>query len=55
MGDRTDELRALMAERVLVMDGATGTMLQAKNLGPADFGGRIWRVATRSWSRPGPT
>jgi 5-methyltetrahydrofolate--homocysteine methyltransferase len=39
MTDRTDELRALMTERVLVMDGATGTMLQSKNLGPADFGG----------------
>jgi len=26
-------------ERVLVMDGATGTALQAENLTPADFGG----------------
>ena len=37
--DRTDELRAAMAERILVLDGATGTMLQSKNLGPEDFGG----------------
>ncbi len=37
--DRTDELRAIMAERILVLDGATGTMLQAKELGPEDFGG----------------
>ena len=37
--DRTDELRTLMAERILVLDGATGTMLQAKELGPEDFGG----------------
>jgi 5-methyltetrahydrofolate--homocysteine methyltransferase len=37
--DRTAELRALMGERILVLDGATGTMLQSKNLGPDDFGG----------------
>jgi 5-methyltetrahydrofolate--homocysteine methyltransferase len=37
--DRTEELRAIMAERILVLDGATGTMLQAKALGPDDFGG----------------
>ena len=37
--DRTAELRALMGERILVLDGATGTMLQSKNLGPGDFGG----------------
>jgi len=37
--DRTAELRALMAERILVLDGATGTALQARNLGPDDFGG----------------
>jgi 5-methyltetrahydrofolate--homocysteine methyltransferase len=37
--DRTDELRAIMAERILVLDGATGTMLQSKELGPGDFGG----------------
>ena len=37
--NRTDELLALMRERVLVFDGATGTMLQSRNLGPDDFGG----------------
>ena len=37
--DRTAELRAAMAERILVLDGATGTMLQSRDLGPADFGG----------------
>ena len=37
--DRTDELRTIMAERILVLDGATGTMLQSKDLGPDDFGG----------------
>ncbi|MCK5376304.1 MAG: homocysteine S-methyltransferase family protein, partial [Acidobacteria bacterium] len=28
-----------MGRRILVLDGATGTMLQAKELGPEDFGG----------------
>jgi 5-methyltetrahydrofolate--homocysteine methyltransferase len=32
-------LRAALAERVLVLDGAMGTMLQAAHLGPDDFGG----------------
>jgi len=37
--DRTDELFALMRERILVFDGAMGTMLQNRDLGPEDFGG----------------
>jgi 5-methyltetrahydrofolate--homocysteine methyltransferase len=37
--DRTDEMLALMRERILVFDGAMGTMLQNRNLGPDDFGG----------------
>jgi 5-methyltetrahydrofolate--homocysteine methyltransferase len=37
--DRTEELRTIMAERILVLDGATGTMLQSQDLGPDDFGG----------------
>jgi len=37
--DRTDELLALMRERILVFDGAMGTMLQSRDLGPEDFGG----------------
>ena len=37
--DRTEELIALMGERILVLDGAMGTMLQSRNLGPQDFGG----------------
>jgi len=37
--DRTTELRSLLAERILVLDGAMGTMLQEKGLGPEDFGG----------------
>src|SRR5437899_7387896 len=33
------ELRELLGQRVLVLDGAMGTMLQQKNLTAADFGG----------------
>src|SRR4029453_1742137 len=36
---RTEALRAALAERILVLDGATGTAIQAMNLGPDDFGG----------------
>ncbi len=32
-------LRALLAERILVLDGAMGTMLQRRSLGEADFRG----------------
>src|SRR6184192_85786 len=32
-------LRELLAERILVLDGAMGTMLQQRNLNAADFGG----------------
>src|SRR5436305_7627824 len=35
-------LRALLAERSLVLDGATGTYLQGRDLGPADFGGEAY-------------
>src|SRR5690349_17460443 len=32
-------LRELLSQRVLVLDGAMGTMLQQRNLTAADFGG----------------
>src|SRR3989338_3253467 len=37
--DRTPELKQLFSERILVLDGAMGTMLQQKNLTAEDFGG----------------
>jgi 5-methyltetrahydrofolate--homocysteine methyltransferase len=37
--DHRAPLEALLAERILVLDGAMGTMLQARNLGEADFRG----------------
>jgi 5-methyltetrahydrofolate--homocysteine methyltransferase len=42
MTDHQDRQRALISaleERILVLDGAMGTMLQQARLGPADFGG----------------
>ena len=37
--DRSFELHRLLAERILVLDGATGTMLQSAGLLASDFGG----------------
>jgi len=37
--DRTEELRALLAERILILDGAMGTEIQRHRLGEADFRG----------------
>jgi 5-methyltetrahydrofolate--homocysteine methyltransferase len=36
---RIDELKSALADRLLVIDGAMGTAIQAYNLGPDDFGG----------------
>ncbi|HQZ01801.1 MAG TPA: methionine synthase [Thauera sp.] len=38
--DRTTELRQLLAERILILDGAMGTMIQQEKLGEADYRGR---------------
>jgi len=37
--ERAEALQDTLAERVVVMDGATGTWLQGQNLSAADFGG----------------
>jgi 5-methyltetrahydrofolate--homocysteine methyltransferase len=37
--ERTDALKRLIAERIAILDGATGTMVQAQNLGEADYRG----------------
>lgn len=39
LSDRGERLKGLLRERVLVIDGAMGTQIQARALGPADFGG----------------
>ncbi|HEV8482377.1 MAG TPA: methionine synthase, partial [Blastocatellia bacterium] len=36
---RTEMLEEMLAERILVLDGATGTAVQARNLTAEDFGG----------------
>ena len=37
--DRSAELRALMAQRILILDGAMGTMVQRRKLVEADYRG----------------
>jgi 5-methyltetrahydrofolate--homocysteine methyltransferase len=37
--DRVGRLRALLTERIVVLDGATGTYLQSRDLDARDFGG----------------
>ena len=37
--DRVTQLKSLLRERIIVLDGAMGTAIQGRNLGPADFGG----------------
>ncbi len=37
--ERAEALTELLAERILVLDGATGTWMQGQNLTAADFGG----------------
>jgi len=39
MSDRTAELRALAARRILILDGAMGTMIQRHGLSEADYRG----------------
>ncbi len=37
--ERAEALQELLADRILVLDGATGTWMQAQDLSAADFGG----------------
>ena len=37
--ERIDTLKSLLSQRILVMDGAMGTSIQERSLGPEDFGG----------------
>ncbi len=41
--DRTNELRQLLAERILILDGAMGTMIQQHRLSEADYRGERFR------------
>src|SRR6478609_6939849 len=40
--ERAEALREVLAERILVMDGATGTWIQGQDLTAADFGGEAY-------------
>jgi len=37
--DRTEELKAILRQRIMILDGATGTMIQTHKLEEADFRG----------------
>ena len=37
--ERINELKSLLGQRILITDGAMGTQIQARGLGPEDFGG----------------
>src|SRR5574337_133989 len=41
--DRTEELTALLARRILILDGAMGTMIQQHKLGEGDYRGERFR------------
>ncbi|MCK0509967.1 methionine synthase [Aromatoleum buckelii] len=41
--DRTEELRTLLAQRTLILDGAMGTMIQQHKLGERDYRGERFR------------
>ena len=43
MNDRTNQLKALLKERILILDGAMGTMVQRFKLSEADYRGERFR------------
>ncbi len=45
--DRTEELRSLLQQRILVLDGAMGTMIQRYQLSEQDFRGERYRSHPR--------
>ena len=47
MTDAGARLRALLAERILVIEGPKGTMIQARGLGEADFRGQRFAAHPR--------
>jgi len=52
--ERQEALDDILAERVLVLDGAMGTMLQQRNLTAADFGGPALEGCNESLNRTRP-
>src|ERR1035441_6820604 len=52
--ERQKALGDILAERVLVLDGAMGTMLQQRNLTAVDFGGAALEGCNESLNRTRP-
>jgi 5-methyltetrahydrofolate--homocysteine methyltransferase len=52
--ERQQALADILAERVLVLDGAMGTMLQQRNLTAEDFGGAALEGCNESLNRTRP-
>ena len=44
---RATELKALLNERIVILDGAMGTMIQARNLVEADYRGKVFARHSR--------
>ena len=49
---RTDLLHSLLTQRILVLDGAMGTMIQSYKLGEADYRGERFAEFAASLDRP---
>src|SRR5579862_4722145 len=52
--ERRKALADILEQRVLVLDGAMGTMLQQRNLTAADFGGPVLEGCNESLNRTRP-
>ena len=52
--ERYQALTDILEQRVLVLDGAMGTMLQQRNLTAADFGGPALEGCNESLNRTRP-
>jgi 5-methyltetrahydrofolate--homocysteine methyltransferase len=52
--ERRQALADILEQRVLVLDGAMGTMLQQRNLAAADFGGPVLEGCNESLNRTRP-
>ncbi len=52
--ERQQALADILEQRVLVLDGAMGTMLQQRNLTAADFGGPVLEGCNESLNRTRP-
>ncbi|MFP1496870.1 hypothetical protein ACLB1Q_19290 [Escherichia coli] len=55
MSSKVEQLRAQLNERILVLDGGMGTMIESYRLNEADFrGGTLCRLAVRSQRQQRP-